>query len=437
MIEPKFAMIPSAVKSEPALPWDGKVYSFLPSDGSGDLLSGQNTYQVQARYNKDLLLKFESDPRLDWYAKKTCPTLLLEDQRTNKMLWSNDFTSGVWVKNGYDVSLSDEVAPDGNIYYKTANILSSTTNDPTRGVSQSVNRGTFDISYENFSIFVKRVEEFNPQVPLNNLVYFQATTFYGAEITLTWDFDNKTLVSNTGTQSQLDESSFKELPNGWFRIEGRFTMGNSYQTDWKISTEPFGSVIVWGAQYEFISNAFQPQREVMPSSYIPTTSAEITRGKNFCRNASLRPEIFDNPSGTLFIDLESVLENHLNTSFATIGLSKGSSFDDRVYISIRTDGFVYLIIRSSNIDQITNTFIDRNSRNKMAISWDNNYLRVCVNGVVISSGSNFYGSPIGLDSIKFNSSNSVAQGEFYGEIGDVRYYDSILSDADLIELTNI
>ncbi len=428
MIEPKFAMIPSAVKRV-GTPSNAKVYSLLPSDGSGDLFAGNDGFTQMARYNKDLLIEFGDKPRLDWYAKKTCPTLLLEGQRTNLMLWSEDFTANVWVNSGYTVTSNNGISPDGN---QTSTLLRSTTSTLPQGISQDVSRGTFNTSYENFSIFVKRAEQF----PLNNLVYFQATTVYGAEITLTWDFDNKTLVSNTPTVSILDEASFKELPNGWFRIEARFTMGSSYQTAWKISTVPFGSVYVWGGQFEFSGTSSSNQQEVMPSSYIKTTFNASTRAKDFCRSGSVTPEIFDNSSGTLFVDLESVLENSTNTTFKTIGISKGSSVEDRVFISTATSGLTYFtLIRSQYVSQTSTTTIDRSFRNKMAISWDSNSVRTYVNGVVVFSGSNFYGTPIGLNSFKFAS--ATFQGEFFGEIGDVRYYDSLLSDADLIELTTI
>ena len=91
MAIPSLAMIPSGYK-------DGKVYSVLPSNGDGDFTFSRGSNAT--RVNKDGFIETVTGdtPRLD-YSDSSCPSLLLEPQRTNLIPYSEDFSQSYWNKS--------------------------------------------------------------------------------------------------------------------------------------------------------------------------------------------------------------------------------------------------------------------------------------------------------------------------------------------------
>ena len=89
MSNPILALIPSGTKAQ-------KVYSVLPSDGSGDF-TFDRANGLATRINKNGLVEEVANdtPRLD-YLNGTCPSLLLEDERTNNIRYSEDTTAADW-----------------------------------------------------------------------------------------------------------------------------------------------------------------------------------------------------------------------------------------------------------------------------------------------------------------------------------------------------
>ena len=90
MENPKLALIPSGYKS-------GKVYSILPTDGVGDFTFTRASEGTRIKENGLIGTELNGIPRLDW-SNSDCPSLLLEPQRTNNLLYSEDLTNAVWSK---------------------------------------------------------------------------------------------------------------------------------------------------------------------------------------------------------------------------------------------------------------------------------------------------------------------------------------------------
>ena len=90
MSKPILAMIPSAYNTN-------RLYSVLPFDGTGDFAF--NRASSATRINKDGLIETVASnvPRLD-YSDGSCPSLLLEPQRTNNILYSESLSPSDWVK---------------------------------------------------------------------------------------------------------------------------------------------------------------------------------------------------------------------------------------------------------------------------------------------------------------------------------------------------
>lgn len=114
MATPILALIPSGYKSV-------KVYSVIPSNGDGDFTftrEGASGQPNSTRVNKDGLIEEVNSnvPRLD-YSDGSCPSLLLENQSTNLLPYSEDFTQWTKLIDGTGVNpvvVSNEViSPDG------------------------------------------------------------------------------------------------------------------------------------------------------------------------------------------------------------------------------------------------------------------------------------------------------------------------------------
>ncbi|WP_434222575.1 phage head spike fiber domain-containing protein, partial [Limnospira platensis CENA597] len=307
--------------------------------------------------------------------------LLVEEQRTNLVSWSEDFSQSFWVKS-FDSAIESNavLAPDGTL---TADKHYNTNTFPGGSFFiRAVLTGALDNTNYSTSVFLKKGRQ-----PLARVLIFGKSFLTDdSYLTYTIDFDNESVavgVFGAGNATHIS-SKLEKYNNGWFRFSCVNNLGSGsdpfidFQSSiWLIPTavgSEFG--YIWGAQIEQAST---------PSSYIPTQASAVTRAA-------------DNVSRVLggeFNPSEMTVYTHIKggytpPSFCTLlVLSKSNtSFNaDRIIINLATTGWIRL--EGSNIVSsaiVTPTsFFQSNEEIKYALTLGNNTIKLFVNGSQIGT----------------------------------------------------
>ena len=269
MSNPILALIPSGYKSQ-------KVYSVLPSDGSGDFLFERNGKGT--RVNKDGLIEtigtsVDDLARLDWL-NNNCPSLLIEPLRTNRQVRSEELDNASWSKTNTTVTANQTTAPTGELTADKLSRTSTAANYVAGILSKSASSQLDAVS----SFFVKQGQ--------GDFIAFRAQGSYPNRADAIFQFSTKTLTTSVaGSNFSVTSSQVQDYGNGWFRLSivyntdaaaniqsilsPRATSGQIDATD--TSTTAFA--YVWGVQFEEGSTL---------SSYIETGSAATTRLADVC-----------------------------------------------------------------------------------------------------------------------------------------------------------
>jgi hypothetical protein len=216
-------------------------------------------------------------PRLDYSGGATCPRLLLEPQRTNLALQSENFST-TWATNNLSVTTNVVTSPDGIL--AADEIVSTTSSNANVGISQAITivSGT---TYST-SFYVK------PNTQRYIFIGLTAVAAIQHYVTVVIDTDDFTVGQTVvGTTSgTLVSTNIEAASNGFYRVtltasinrtDGRIRIGfanaktgNFINTtgDVAVTGSLGNSLYLWGAQLEAGSFA---------TSYIPTTTATVTR----------------------------------------------------------------------------------------------------------------------------------------------------------------
>ena len=195
-------------------------------------------------------------PRLDYSGGASCPSLLLEPQRTNAALWSEQFNN--WTRSArVDLTTNNTTAPDGTQSADKIELNATGGNETYYYIS------AIAIGY-TLSVFVKKNTArwfcIGTNSPLNNRVFF--------------DLDNGVV----GTEATGYTGAIEAIgTDGWYRCSITIGTGASLSqffdlmlsnADGSLSGTVGDSVWIWGAQCE---------QGAYATSYIPTLGSTVTR----------------------------------------------------------------------------------------------------------------------------------------------------------------
>ena len=349
----------------------------------------------------------EDLPRLDYSGGASCPSLLLEPQRSNLITQSEYFGSSYWSKSGGSV-VSGFTSPEGlsNAY----KLVEDTSN------GEHFTKTTFSLSANDysFSIMAKKGER--------NFIKIQVA---GTEVY--YNLSNGSVLNE-----YLAIGEIEPYGNDWYKCIYKVNTTPNFvsiftSTDGSsVSHQGDGTsgVYIYGAQLEQGS---------YPTSYIPTMGSAVTRGRDFMNEQISGLTSLE--QGTFFLDFDRGLTTATARDASTDGFNYRStgSFPsaNAIEISTEPDGLVRLAIRTPQ-GFTGNTYRNNTlSRYKMLVKWDGSEVKCFVNGVQEYNSSVLWGQMTApLQYIGYNAS-------FRKSVNQVLTFPSALTDSECIALTTI
>ena len=384
MAKPKLALIPAAQGT--------KLFSVLPSDGVGDFTFARGS--VATRINAQGLIEnvASGQSRLDYPlidgVQKGCPHHILEPQRGNVCGYSDNLTQ--WSLTNGTLSSNSVISPDGTL-------------------------NADKVVFNNVALDLKR------------------TVTVVAGTTYTFSFYIK-LESGTGLQGRFYDNSNganieyydysnQVLGTDWTRVTRQVTTpsGCTQMQVWLLaSSSSLVTASFWGAQLEVGS---------YETSYIPTsTTAVVTRSAETASGAG-NSTTFNDSEGVFMVECSTIADSDVVNEVYCISINDGGATGsgNRVELLWFSDGKFYTQVGNSGQEFISSDTFN----NKILIKYGSGSYDLYVNG--FRRITDTFTSMSGLVSLDFKRQGSYT---FKGKTKQIQYFDSILADTQLEQLTS-
>jgi len=396
-----------------------KLYSVKPTSGLGDMTVVRATTATRVNSAGLIELVTFNVPRIDYPPLGGCPSILVEPERTNLVLYSEEFDNAYWSKYIATVSSNAQQAPDGTT---TAELVYPSSTGALAGqVFRIITTGITSGNVVTFSAFVKASgKNFAYISPVHNFApaaWFNLTT--GA---ITNPIPNVT-------------TSMTAFANGWWRISLTSTSTSSVSnnvvigsTDATNTTTNTASgtngILVWGAQLELGTKV---------SSYIPTTTASVTRNADMISTTGIS-SLIGQTEGTIYAEINNTLMTSYSTGYV---MRIFADANNEVWIRKESGTNTYTVRWMANsVDVYTQSNISViNGNNKIAIAYKTGSSAVYLNGTQIGTSAStgafsFSSSQIGIDS-------SSTADFFNDKIELATVFQTRLTNAQLATLTTL
>ncbi len=302
---------------------------------------------------------------------RVCDGMLVEPQRTNLMLRSEDFSHATWVKTGATVSADSYAAPDLAVAADTIDIT-ATDGNVAQTVTTVAGRGL------GVSIFARPKRSPFLWVQLTN----------GTDSVEGWF----SLLDGLGGGQTANapsiivmQSYVEKYPDLWRRCT--FQIATGAYTSWTVKYGPCSragvrpaagdSMYLWGAQLEAEATFTNC------TSYIPTTSASVTRNADNLY-ATVDSRWFNLTEGTIFFDIV------MRETCPTLGGQSlvyggiGATFSDTIYFGRQSDNYIGVTATTSagstTVNSRTTSTLIIGATNRMAFAWKSGNSALIING---------------------------------------------------------
>jgi hypothetical protein len=359
-------------------------------------------------------------PRLDYRnadgTLSSTPRLLLEPQRTNSMLYSQLINS--WsIKTELTITDNNAISPDGT---QSASYIQQTIGGNSINLtSQTVNVTSGQTQVVSFYAKAKEVTSITLRLGVSSIWAggirpVAACNLINGSITLT---------SGAATVSS------QNIGNGWYRFTiitaaAVSTGGTNIQslTGAVLSPTSGDGFYLWGVQWE--------QNAAYPTTYIPTTTAAVTRLADAC-SVTGASSIIGQTAGTLFVDC------NLSSIAAERRILTISDGTESQRIIIWTSGTILYVTLNSVISINLGNFPIGTTRVAFGytISGGSTSYSVKVNNNALVTGTSVV-APSPLNTINLGCSTTGALTLSDG-VNKAALYTTRLSDTELQALTTL
>jgi len=357
-------------------------------------------------------------PRLDYSGGASCPSLLLEPQRTNAITFSEDINNAFSAKVGVTITSNNSTSPDG---YVNADLLKF---DATNGYilrGQAVAAAT---TY-TMSVFVKN----------NNFTSGQNLTFNMSDGVVGGLTAQINVVAKTATYSGAAgaftniSGKVKDYGNGWFRVSVTGTSVNGGSGWYELAAAGItNSCYIWGFSLEIGAYA---------TSYINTLSTAVTRVADAASKTGIS-SLIGQTEGTIFVEFQTlqlnptsvsriILSDGTTSNYMFLGLNEaGSGNLSRLYVNNTGAGTSVSVFSSTALTVGTN---------KLAMAYKSGSFALYLNGNLVGSSSSAVTIPATSELVVGGQSPSaITQLETMVD-KQIILFKTRLSNADLATLT--
>ena len=381
----------------------------------GDFTVDRNSTKYVLGSGGTIISYATDEPAFEFNADGSYKGLLVEPAATNYDTASS--TVAGWTPINTTISADQTTAPDG-VAASADSVLETVAND----VHTIFKDYTLGAGSYIFSCFVKSIGGRNFQLLTSEL----GGGGSGGG-TVQFNLSTGTVASGTGT--------ITEIGDGWYRVSGSAVTAGAtgmrviaYSVDGTATTfvgDVTKGFYMWGAQVE---------AGPIATSYIPTTTASVTRVKDDITLGSAS-SLIGQTEGTLYVEVDWRLAT--DTTQILLGVTDGTN-DNRLSLFTTTGDNLRLIIRAdgSELENINVSATGYSGIQKFAFAYANGDNELYRNGSSIGTGTASLATLATLTDIDLGQRfSATVQANMW--IRAVALYPTRLSDAEAQALTTL
>lgn len=366
-------------------------------------------------------------PRFDYDGATLAPKgLLIEEQRTNLLTYSDQFDNVAWTKTRATITANAVTSPDGTVNAdKLIEDTSAGTHSARNATSVTITSGTTLTA----TVYAKAAESASICVGIGDGagINISRATFNLSTQAITFI---TTAAANVSTPIPL----ITPVGNGWFRCSVTATVSNVTTAQaWYFRVSSGGGIsytgdgvsgiYIWGAQLE---------TGTFPTSYIPTVASQVTRiadsavmtGTNFS-------SWYNAVEGTLYS-----VASTLDVTAARIGVAiTDGTNNNRIQNGYGTAPLAF--VSASGTSQMSQGFGSitpvNNVFSKVSLAYKLNNGNAAVNNTLGTLNTSLT-VPV-VDRLQLGNLSVGTGSNLNGNIRKIAYYPIRLSDSELREIT--
>jgi len=401
-----------------------KLYSVVPNTTLGDM----NVVRATTATRVNSLGLIESlainVPRID-YTNGSCPSLLVESQRTNLLTQSNNFSDVGWEKTFVTATLSSTDFLNGEKSY----LVSETALAGNHNIAKITN---VSVGVTNtYSIYFKKGT--GSSAP--NIVRLRG--FWGDALV------NFNILTGTKLfqSASVISASITPASNGWFRCtmtySGLSNSNNYFIVQFVNNTDSTAvnlsyvgnvnaNVFVAGGQNEVGLNA---------TSYIPTVASTVTRNADVISKTGIST-LIGQTEGTIYAEIK--VNKLIGTSSRYILHISDGTVNNRIYMAF--SGASSNVIRARIFNSgtlqcsINSSTITTTGTYKLALAYKNNDIVFYINGVQI--GTDVVATIPTCSKVDIGH-NYASVSQLNDGIANANIFKTRLSNTELVKLTTL